>query len=221
MPNPDTITVVSESKYSCSFINASVFIGCPFPSQSKLQLYSHNSDFLFQNVTTFYNCNFISHFFYISQLQLYFFQTVTLYLTVVTLFLIAFHNVSLFLPILLFFYQCRNCNFHNNCNTIWRCILCFSLMQLYRNVTLAMWRHLTFYLTIATLWDNKNLQRKKVTIRRHIVTLHFVLCNTISQCDFVPCYVTMTYNPTITFSFFTLRCFSTCTVTECTFVLST
>lgn len=74
MPNPDTITVDSERKYFFRFSKTSVFNRCLFPSQSKLQLYSHYNTFYFK-------------------MRLYF--SLLLHLTIETLLLI---NATLFLP---------------------------------------------------------------------------------------------------------------------------
>lgn len=61
MPNPDTITVVLESKYFGRLIKLSIFYISLFPPQSKLKLYSHNCNFLFQNVSAKFTIDFSPH----------------------------------------------------------------------------------------------------------------------------------------------------------------
>ncbi len=84
VPNPNTIIVVSESKYFGRYIKLSIFYISLFP-QSKLKLYSHNCNFLFQM------CQ--------QNLLLIFYTILLQYLTFVSLFLVT---ATLYLP---------NCNF--------------------------------------------------------------------------------------------------------------
>ncbi len=60
MLNPNTIIVVSESKYFGRYIKLSIFYISLFP-QSKLKLYSHNCNFLFQNVSAKFAIDFLYH----------------------------------------------------------------------------------------------------------------------------------------------------------------
>lgn len=168
MPNPNTIIVVSESKYFGRFIKLSIFYISLFP-QSKLKLYSHNCNFLFQNVSAKFAIDFLFHSVAVSHNCKF-----------------VSRNSNFYLP---------NCNFTvvTLClviaNLYFKMLLNILKMQLFF-FQIVTWYHNTVS-NIIFFSNNCNFAFQNISLFLPIVTLYHIMLQLSINCDIIFCKVTL------------------------------